>query len=38
VMDVPNDYCPNDDIHYCEEDKWMSCTTSGALQRWVPLY
>jgi hypothetical protein len=36
AMNVPND-CPDDDMHYFEEDKRMSCTTSGALQIQTPL-
>jgi hypothetical protein len=37
AKNVPNDYCTDDDMHYFEEDKWMSCTTSGALQIQTPL-
>jgi hypothetical protein len=25
AMNVSNDCCPDDDIHYFEEDKWMLC-------------
>lgn len=35
ATNVPND-CPDDDMYYFEEDKWMSCTTSGALQIQTP--